>query len=125
MKIRTSLTALGITMLLGAPLASYADITWETTNDEAGSRIVITRDAPTAARVAPVATKPLMQGDVSADREYVFLGEEAGWQSRQMQYRFEGGRMVHVDDPAGHMNRQADRTPLTEQQRIALERSGG
>ncbi len=125
MKTRTTLFALGATMLLGAPLVSYADITWITTTDEPGSRIVITRDAPATTRVAPVAAKALKPGDVSADREYVFTGDEGGWQSRQMEYRHEGGRLVHVDDPVGHMHRSADTRPLTAEQRVALERSSG
>jgi len=32
---------------------------------------------------------------------------------------------VHLDDPSGHMHRLADNSPLTEQERIALERSAG
>lgn len=125
MKTRTSLIALGITVLLGAPLASYADITWITTADEPGSRIVITRDDRAAPRVAHATAKAPMPGDISADREYVFAGEEGGWHPRQMEYRYDGGRLVHVDDPVGHMERSADTRPLTTDQRIALERSSG
>ncbi|MBL0144244.1 MAG: hypothetical protein IPP91_19605 [Betaproteobacteria bacterium] len=68
---------------------------------------------------------PLKLGDISLDREYVFMGEEGGWQIRPMQYVFERGRLVHVDDPPGHMTRQADTRPLTEAERRALESSGG
>lgn len=125
MKSRKALIALGTTMILGAPFGAYADVTWITTNDEAGSRIVITRDDPATARIAPVATKALRVGDISADRQYVFLGEGSGWQIRPMEYRFEGGRLVHVDDPVGHMHRTADTRPLTAEQRAALERSSG
>lgn len=125
MKSREALIALGTTMFLSAPLAAFADVTWITTNDEPGSRIVITRDDPATARIAPVATKALRVGDISADREYVFLGEGSGWQIRPMEYRFEGGRLVHVDDPVGHMHRTADTRPLTTEQRAALERSSG
>lgn len=125
MKTRTSLIAVGITMLLGAPLASHADITWITTTDEPGSRIVITRDDPATARIAPVATKALSVGEISSDRQYVFTGDEGGWQPRQMEYRYESGRLVHVDDPVGHMDRMADTRPLTAEQRAALERSPG
>ena len=125
MKSRKALIALGTTMFLSAPLAAFADVTWITTNDEPGSRIVITRDDPATARIAPVATKALRVGDISADREYVFLGEGSGWQIRPMEYRFEGGRLVHVDDPVGHMHRTADTRPLTTEQRAALERSSG
>lgn len=125
MKTRTALTVLGTTMLLGTPLASYADITWITTHDEPGSRIVITREGPATTRVAPAAAKALKPGDISADRDYVFMGEEGGWQSRQMEYRTEGGRLVHVDDPVGHMLRSADTRPLTAEQHVALERSSG
>ena len=80
--------------------------------------------SPSAASVQP-ASKPLQAGDLSADRQYVFVGGEGGWELRPMSYRFENGRFVHVDDPVGHMHRQADSRPLTEQQRIALERSSG
>jgi hypothetical protein len=120
-----ALIALGTTMILGAPLAAFADVTWITTNDEPGSRIVITRDDPATTRIAPAPTKALTFGDISPDRQYVFTGEEGGWQIRQMEYRFEGGRLVHVDDPVGHMHRTADTRPLTAEQRAALERSSG
>ena len=125
MKSRKALIALGTTMILGTPLAALADVTWITTYDEAGSQIVITRDDPATSRNAPVATKALNPGDVSPDRQYVFMGDEGGWQIRPMEYRFQGGRIVHVDDPVGHMDRLADTTPLTEQQRVSLERSAG
>lgn len=125
MKSRKALIAFGTTMILGAPLAAFADITWITTNDEAGSRIVITKDDPATTRIAPVATKALRVGDISPDRQYVYLGEGSGWQIRPMEYRFEGGRLVHVDDPVGHMNRTADTRPLTAEQRAAIERSSG
>lgn len=125
MSTRKSLTTLAIALSFAAPAAALADGFWVTTNDEPGSRIVapaigsIAKSAP-AARVSPLAA-----GAVSADRQYVFLGEEAGWQLRPMQYAFQGGRLVHVDDPAGHMQRLADNSPLTEQERLALERSAG
>jgi len=125
MKSRKTLIALGTTMILATPLAALADVTWITTYDEAGSQIVITRDDPASARIAPVATKAPSPGDISLDRQYVFLGDEGGWQIRPMEYRFQGGRFVHVDDPVGHMDRLADTTPLSEQQRITLERSAG
>lgn len=125
MKSRKMLIALGTTMFLGTPLAALADVTWITTNDEAGSQIVITRDDPATTRIAPAATKALKFGDISPDRQYVFIGEEGGWQTRPMEYRFEGGRLVHVDDPVGHMQRVADTRPLTAEQRAALEQSSG
>lgn len=125
MKSRKALIALGTTMILGTPLAAFADVTWITTNDEPGTRIVITRDDPATTRISPAATKALGLGDISADRQYVFAGEGSGWQIRPMEYQFQGGRFVHVDDPAGHMQRIADTSPPNEQQRISLERSAG
>lgn len=125
MKSRKTLIALCTTMTLGTPLAALADVIWITTNDEPGTRIVITKDDPATARIAPVATKPLRFGDISADREYVYTGEEGGWQLRPMEYRFQGRRLVHVDDPVGHMTRAPDTTPSTPEQRAALESSGG
>jgi len=125
MKSRKTLIALGTSLLLGTPFAALADVTWITTNDEPGSQIVITRDDPARTRIAPVDTKALKFGDLSPDRQYVFTGEEGGWQIRPMEYRFQGGRLAHVDDPVGHMNRTADTRPLTSEQRIALERSSG
>lgn len=125
MKSRRALIALGTTMILGTPLAALADVTWITTNDEAGTQIVITKNDPAATRIAPVATKALTLGDISLDRQYVFLGDEGGWQLRPMEYRYENGRVVHVDDPVGHMHRAADMRPLTAEQRAAQERSSG
>jgi hypothetical protein len=122
---RTSLSALGFAIALGAPLVALADSYWERTSVEAGWVYVAPKFGAVTKGTAPTDTKPLLVGDISADRQYKFLGEEGGWQLRPMQYRFENGRFVHVDDPAGHMERHADRSPLTEQERAALQRSGG
>ncbi|MCW5590604.1 MAG: hypothetical protein KIS74_00765 [Burkholderiales bacterium] len=119
----TSLVAFAVG--LGSPLASMADIVWITTNDEAGTRIIITDDGSATRRVADADAKALKPGDLSPERQYVFLGEEVGWQLRPMEYRYENGRLVHVDDPVGHMERLADTRPLTEQERKALALSGG
>ena len=125
MNIRKSATALGIVITLGTPLAALAGGFWVTTNDEAGSRIVAPQSG-TITNTAPLANvTALTPGAISTDRQYVFLGDEGGWQLRPMQYRIDNGRLVHVDDPAGHMNRVADTRPLTEQQRIALRHSVG
>ena len=126
MNTRKALIALGAaTVGFAVPAVSMADVTWITTNDEAGTRIVQTASGSGPASTVNPGSKPLQAGDISADREYVFVGGDGGWQLRPMTYRFENGRLVHVDDPAGHMHRQADSRPLTEQQRIALERSSG
>ena len=122
---RKSIPALGLIAMLGAPLAALADGFWETTNDEAGSRIVAQPFGAAVNRAAPRAVNPVQVGDISADRLFVFLGDESGWQIRPMEYRLQGGRLVHVDDPVGHMHRLADTTPLTDQQRTTLERSAG
>lgn len=125
MNMRKSLSGLGFLIALGAPLAALAGGFWETTDDEAGSRIVAPQFGNVAKSAPLAAVNPLRPGDVSPDRQYVYLGEGGGWQLRPMQYRFEHGRLVHVDDPAGHMNRVADTRPLTEQQRVTLQRSAG
>ena len=66
-------------------------------------------------------TRPPQYGDISTDRQYVYMGQETGWELRQMQYRFENGHLVHVDDPVGHMNRTMDKTPLTTAQQTHYE----
>lgn len=125
MKLRHSAYALGFAVALSTPLAAFADSFWETTNDEPGTRIVAPQIG-TIARTAPLPSVTALQpGAVSPDRQYVFLGEAAGWELRPMQFAFVNGRLAHVDDPAGHMDRVADTRPLTEQQRLALERSAG
>lgn len=126
MTIRTFFISIGATAIgLGSPIVSMAELTWITTNDEAGTRIVITDDGPSANRIALGDTKALKPGDLSPERQYVFMGEEAGWQLRPMEYRYERGRLVHVDDPVGHMDRLADTRPLTDQERKMLALSGG
>lgn len=120
-----SISALGLAIALGAPIAGLAGGFWEQTNDEAGNQVVAPKVGRSLKGAPIAATSPDQLGDVSTDRQYVFLGEEGGWQLRPMQYAFQGGRLVHVDDPAGHMHRLADNSPLTEQERIALERSAG
>lgn len=130
MNIRTSVTALGVVVAIGSPLAVLADGFWESTNDGPGSRIVHPQSGSGHMNAMPGGTMhgdsaPPAIGDASADGQYACLGEEGGWQLHPMQYRFEGHRMVHLDDPVGHMHRLADHTPLTAQQRLALERSAG
>jgi hypothetical protein len=125
MKPRNSLTALGAAVLLGSPLVALGDVIWINSDDEAGTRIVITDSGRATPGPGPADSMPSKFGDLSTDRQFIFLGESNGWQLRPMEYRLQGGRLVHVDDPAGHMNRLADTTPPTEQQRIARERSSG
>jgi hypothetical protein len=125
MTVRKALLAMGATVALASPLAALADFTWIVTDDEPGSRYVWVESGPTSRSSPPADTQPSRVGDISADREYVYLGEEGGWQSRQMENRFENGRLVHVDDPVGHMNRLADTRPLTEGERLALHHSFG
>lgn len=162
MKLRTPLTALGLALVLTSPLASLADTgqslsritpsaaagslrlgdlspdgqyVWQ--GEESGWQIrpieyrfengrLIVVNAPRG-QMRPLAAEvtPLKLGDISPDREYVYMGEEGGWQIRPMLYVFERGRLVHVDDPPGHMTRQADTRPWTEAERRALESSGG
>lgn len=119
-----SLTALGLAVALGSPLASFA-VVWETTNDEAGSRIVAPARGAASKSVRIPDTKALRPGDVSTDRQYVYLGEASGWQLRPMEYRFENGRLTHRDDPVGHMERQADTTSMIAEQSAALIDSSG
>ncbi len=125
MSTRKALLAMGATVALVSPLAALADFTWITTDDEPGSRIVWVDSGSASRSSAPAYTQPPKVGDISADREYVYLGEEGGWQSRQMENRFENGRLVHVDDPVGHMNRLADTRPWTERELLALHNSFG
>ncbi len=97
---------------------------FEATNDEAGSRIV---HRPFGAYAgSPSATsKPLAVGDLSGDRQWIYRGGDAGWELRPMEYRLSGGRLVHVDDPVGHMHRRADSRPATASELEALRLSGG
>ncbi|MBK6980237.1 MAG: hypothetical protein IPH30_00960 [Betaproteobacteria bacterium] len=125
MSARKLVTGIGFAIALATPIAVLAEVVWETTSDEAGSRIVVPQFGTTPKSVSLPAVKPLRAGDVSLDRQYVFLGDEGGWQLRPMENRFEGGRLVHVDDPVGHMQRVADNSPLTADQRLAWERIGG
>lgn len=125
MSTRKSLTKIALALSLVAPAAALADGFWVTTNDEPGSRIVAPQIGSVANTAPAARVNPLAAGTVSIDRQYVFLGEEGGWHLRPMQYALQGGRLVHLDDPSGHMHRLADNSPLTEQERIALERSAG
>lgn len=121
---RKSITSLGLVVALVSPAAALADFTWIRTNDEAGSAWVFTPDVATK-RVTPVDTKALKLGDLSADRQYVFIGGDSDWELRQMEHRFESGRLVHVDDPAGHMHGIVDAGPLTAQERAMRANSSG
>lgn len=125
MKSRKALIALGTTMILGAPFAAFADGTWVRSNDEAGWQYVPAPYGSVKPTPALPPAKALQPGDLSVDREWVYTGGESGWAPRQMTYVYQGGRLVHVDDPVGHMHRTADTRPLTAEQRAALERSSG
>jgi hypothetical protein len=125
MNIRRSATALGLAIAIGTPLAALANDSWERSNDEAGWAWVAPKFGAASKSTAPTDVKRLQAGDISTDRQYVYLDGEGGWQLRPMQYRLENGRFAHVDDPVGHMHRVADNSPLTAQDRAALERSGG
>ncbi len=125
MSTRRIAAGLGFAIALGAPLSALAEGFWETTNDETGSRIVIPQFGMISKGTAATAVGPPQAGDISADRQFVFLGDDGGWQLRPMEYRFQGGRLVHVDDPVDHMHRLADTRPLTEQERASLRGSGG
>jgi len=125
MKTRKPLTGIALALSLAAPAIALADGFWIRTNDEAGHQVAPPRFGEPYRAAPPRETKPLAFGDVSADRQFVYLGEAGGWQLRPMQYVRQGGRLVHVDDPVGHMHREADRSPLTEQERIARQNSAG
>lgn len=125
MSIRKSIHGIGFIVALGAPVVALAGGIWETTNDEAGSRIVAPQFGAAASSATIPAMKPLCVGDISPDRQYIYNGDEGGWQVRPMSYRFDAGHLVHVDDPVGHMHRLADNTPFTAQEKAALARSGG
>jgi len=125
MSTRKLALGIGFTIALGAPLAVLAGGLWETTSDEAGSRIVAPPFGAVSTRSAVTTSELLRIGAISADRQYAFLGDEGGWQLRPMEYRIEGGRLVHVDDPVGHMDRLADNSPFTAEQLLALEHSRG
>lgn len=120
-----TLSTLGIVLALAAPLATAADGVFTTADGEAGSRVVDPVVGQRIARVTPDSTPPLRFGSISPDRQYVYFGEEGGWQLRPMEYRFEGGRLVHVDDPSGHMSRLADTSPETAAQRASRANSRG
>ena len=120
-----TLTTLGITLALAAPLAIAADGVFTTANGEAVSRVVDPVVGQRIARVTPDTAPPLRIGSLSRDRQYTYFGDEGGWQLRPMEYRFEGGRLVHVDDPSGHMSRLADTSPETAVQRAARANSSG
>jgi hypothetical protein len=140
MTTRRMFLSLGFIAALGAPYAAFADIASQSTKNENALRSGdISTDGQYAYQgeasgwqlrqiAAPQDTrneKAFRPGDISADRQYVYQGEASGWQLRPMQYRFENGRFAHLDDPAGHMLKSADNTPITPQQRAAIERSGG
>lgn len=120
-----TLSTLGIALALAAPLATAADGVFITTDGEAVSRVVDPVVGQRIARVTPDPAPPLKVGTLSRRGQNVWAGEEGGWQLRPMEYRFVNGRLVHVDEPAGHMNRLADTSPDTAAQKAALANSRG
>jgi hypothetical protein len=125
MSTRKLAVALGFAVAVGAPLAAVASHTQQTTMDGFEYHLVTPASAAASKSAMPIDTKPLKAGDISADRLYVFSDGDGGWQLRVMEYRFQGGRLVMVDDPAGHMTRNADTSPMTAQQRASYNSSRG
>lgn len=111
-----------VVVALAFPLAAPAAHVFETTGDEAGSRIVNHPSGILAPRGE--ASLHFAKGELSPDRQFVYLGDEGGWQLRPMEYGFRGGRLVHLDDPPGHMEAQPDTSPASAAQRARLERGG-
>jgi hypothetical protein len=125
MNIRTTASALGLFIALGTPVATLAGDVTRPLYDEFGDHFA-TPPYGTTTNTAPLAAVSGAQvGDISADGQYVFLGEASGWQIRPMQFRIENGRLAHVDDPAGHMDRLADARPLTAQELATRQSSAG
>lgn len=125
MSTRDVAVRIALAAALGVPFFAVAVGFFETTYDEAGSRIVAQPFGAMSRGQAPLDVEPLRLGDISTDRQYVYLGEEGGWQLRPMENRYGNSRWMHVDDPPGHMTRVADTTLLIAQQRAALEHSFG
>lgn len=93
MKFRATLAVI----LAGAAgFAGAADV-FHPSSDEPGTvNHVIPGKAAAVERAAP--DRP---GSLSADNQWVFLGEEAGWSLRPHGYAFSDGRIAH-DDPFSH-----------------------
>lgn len=83
---------------------------------------MFTRKSISALGVVVVLGSPL---SVFADGLGETANNETGWELRPMEYRFQGGRLVHVDDPAGHMEQPTETRSMTSPQGATLERSGG
>ncbi|MBK6980239.1 MAG: hypothetical protein IPH30_00970 [Betaproteobacteria bacterium] len=66
MNFRKSVSILGFAIAFAAPAAAIADVTWETTNDEAGSRILAPQFGTAPTGRAITATAPLMTGAISS-----------------------------------------------------------
>jgi hypothetical protein len=125
MNPRRSLISLALAFTFAAPLGALADDFFVPSLDEAGTRIVNPVLGQRIARVTPDPAPPLRTGTVSRDGQYLYSGDEGGWQLRPMEYRFVNGRLAHVDEPAGHMNRLADTSPETAAQKTARANSRG
>ena len=95
------------TTATAGPLSVAPDSMWAQTNDEAGWALVSPTFGAPFRSTAPADGKPLRIGDMSVDGQYVYAGEDSGWQVRQAQYRLDGGRFVRVDDLVGRANRHA------------------
>ena len=93
MKLKTTLA---IVLATAAGFAGAADV-FHASNDEPGT---LNHVVPgNATRVEPQAADRL--GSLSADAQWVFLGEEAGWSLRPHGYAFKDGRLAH-NDPFSH-----------------------
>lgn len=52
-----------------------------------------------SATLAPASARGMPKlGDVSADGQLVYLGDNRGWQPRPFVYVFDGARLVHASD---------------------------
>lgn len=87
---------LAVIFASAAGFAGAADV-FHPSNDETGT---VNHAIPgTAARIERRA--PDQPGTLSADKQWVFMGEEAGWAPQLHGFMLEEGRVVH-NDPFSH-----------------------
>jgi hypothetical protein len=93
MKLKSTLAIL---LATASGYAGAADV-FHPSNDEPGTvnHVVPGKHTRAEHQAAERSSTP------SADSQWVFLGEEAGWSLRPHGYAFSGGRLVH-NDPYAH-----------------------
>lgn len=91
--MKTPIIAIALAAIATASLAAAADSTFHPSNDEGGTAVHVVRGTLTQAQRMELDRAEA----IAADPDWIYRGEEAGWELAPHSYDFRGGSLVHTD----------------------------